>query len=435
MLSLPEELLQLICENLRPRHRCRDRTEHDAKSASLKNISRANKTLRRIAQSVLFYHLDFQKREWTYLRATLHVILDQPYLAAFVRKVSASDWVSTNDLDSPTESELDAALATAKNLPLSSECSRDLWRGLRGGLDFGYEDPELALLLCLCTRLETLDLEIPGAETKSMVVHTMVDCTKLAPTTAVAIPFCQIREVYLWDVTYEGKVDVSGLKDFFQLPSLNKIHGEGFDDYDGGFNLPNICTQIQTMNLIYPMLSAKALEEILSICPRLTSLTLDKVYFVPCNQLRYTKCGDVLRRCATKLEHLTTTTSSYYHYLRPQGDILGSLDPLTQLKTVNMPINWLFDYTSPLAQQRELKDLLPDSLHSLRLCARSGALDSPSARDFLQAQIRAVTQDARLGSLSEVEINRDGGLRMTLMCSGWTRVWRHPSYFTLKRVS
>lgn len=351
----------------------------------------------------------------------MHHFLCQPHLADAVRKISVDSWVYDDELSKAPESELNLSLAVTKSLHLSSRGRKSLRSGLRNGSEHGFEDADLALLLCLCTNLEYIDFEIPGAMYCSLVMEILTDSIRVPPTTARPMPFRRIREAHSRDERVSMRTDVGQVNIFFELPALEVFSGEILSNKDGDrFGFDEFQTSIRDVTLYGPMLDADGVEEVLAACPKLTSFSFDCGNYDVSFDYSYTLIGNTIRKHVPNLERLAFIYDDELNSLAPNG-ALGTLKSLAGIKSLDLPFYGLFDQTIPLDQQQSLKDILPSSLESFTCWITEAQRKDPDMMAFLDAQLIQILSDAEFGALSTIRIDHDPMSEVDLSVVGWSK--------------
>ncbi|KAK5123498.1 hypothetical protein LTR85_002536 [Meristemomyces frigidus] len=258
---LPEELLHRIFYHLRilqtgenPKlsHKIawsplpgQRRLEYDETNGenvrTLKSISLASKACHRIIRPILYRTLDLIVHSSSAAQPLLRMFASAPETALSTTELRLGGW----EMDCVAESALHPAVVESlmdrsDGLPLSVS----LRRQLRSGLNEGKHDAQMAMLVCCCTRIEVLEVEMPVNFDRSLTRNVIVslgageqaaDAQQMNDTgNSVALdygrPLHRLREVVAslsaceWDpkdTTY-----LSLLGPLMQLPSINVIRGE-----------------------------------------------------------------------------------------------------------------------------------------------------------------------------------------------------------------
>jgi len=171
----------------------------------------------------------------------LDVIVRKPETGLYVTEIRVQAWdvlekdaVRTRQADGGGTGDFEAQIAVADVLPLPSE----LKHALQSSLRLGIQDAELALLLCLCTNLEVLHIELPHDFSRSVsadvldllcdpALHLDLPYFGQASSDGLAArkPLQKLQELGAEHCYDQDSTEISILTPLLRLPSLSTVSG------------------------------------------------------------------------------------------------------------------------------------------------------------------------------------------------------------------
>ncbi|KAF5673589.1 hypothetical protein FDENT_10241 [Fusarium denticulatum] len=381
LLDLPDEILTYICISI-----C------DSDRVALFQVIHANKRLHRIASPLLVRHWPLHRGDllkYAHARFAVHLVRN-PHLQRNVKSIIFEDLIPTEeDYSGARHPELDALAIPARQLFSNDPnwCNQ---------LICGCIDPVAALLLVLCTSIESPDLTIPyfGEETRLLVLElvslSLKDGGPKRPLENLKLG------VLRWGVKDEPK-HIQYAAPFFHLPKVktlalsalsdnkplktieadqNKQFRLGLDPDIYETRFPIRTSPIEELMLAAACLTSQGLLTVVSSCKRLKKLAFTcqhlDLYMDDHNSVLLKQA---LLLHAASLEELAFDLENHYlenNYGSVEGEPHIGLDCLKEcfpqmktLKRLTMDIHALYFYDNPLSEK--MLDCLPRSLEYLGL--------------------------------------------------------------------
>jgi hypothetical protein len=340
----------------------------------------------------------------------LRAIIEHSQLAALVRCVVVPFWYTKDDGDNGLGRKgIETAqiiVKAARNLRRLAQEDQDEWLE---DLESGSTDAHIALLLCLTKNVEVLDVVVPyHRETGKLHVLDVVVEAALKPN-ALPHQFHRFRTIKAQHYDTEGGFDAGFYAPFFQLPSLRSIQGLAtFSNVEAAdHQWPIATSNVESITLRNSDITEEMISSIVGACKALKECQLEWGYFTDYTEMdsEFTIEGiwQALRSQNHSLEVLELDCSDP-SWVRETGEPFQSISTLKDFdKLAKLSVSAMFltgshdkddSATTPI-----LKDMLPSSLHSLRI------LDGGSAIfDALSVLAETCTQD--LPALRILDISR-----------------------------
>ncbi|KAF5229571.1 hypothetical protein FANTH_14141 [Fusarium anthophilum] len=424
LLDLPDELLTDICTLI-----C------DSDRLALFPVTYVNKRLHRIASPLLVRHWPFY-REILYKQAparfALHLVRN-PHLQGNVKSIIIDDLICVEQDDPLDVAGLDElALVARQRFP---ELAND--PGWCDGLVDGKLDSALALLLVLCTRVESLELTLPYYQQSRLLVLNLVSLTLRHSGPQRPLENLKLAMVGWHDAEDPG--DIQCAAPFFHLPNVKTLvvsflsdkipiksiseekdqneHarlGLDYDIYETRF--PVGTSPVEELFLNYTSLTYQGLLTVFSACKRLTKLVFalhNPAYIIDRPHYSFTLVRQALLLHAASLEELGFDLEG--HRFGPDvsleyGSTMGleclkrCFKQLNKLKRLTMDIHVIYYHDDP--GNENMLDCLPRSLEHLGLlcnlaCHRPQVLQLV---EILCTVLKACGTGTRLCELKTLEI-------------------------------
>ncbi|KAF2170597.1 hypothetical protein M409DRAFT_19414 [Zasmidium cellare ATCC 36951] len=431
MKQLPEELLQLICENLCPWGYTSCREIDNTLLATLRSLSLANKALRRIAQPVMLQTLNFEKRRWSQVRSLLRLVSKQPHLARFVREITVPDWLSYEEEEDEKHSSLSATEAhviqgLAKGLPASQE----LRHRLHADLVAGSKDAEFTMLLSLCSKLEYLHAKLPGPLDNYWIQHFLAQAAESAAANLGFAGFRCLRHVEL-NTSESGGLELITITPLLCLPALRKLSCWvlNCDEHE----IPAIRSPIKSLQLRQALLEEEGLGKLLAVCPDVNDLQIEWGFSFISLLGDYDRWGGVLRKFGAKLVSLSIDISDCEEDEDLPIGTIGDLSSLSRLKTLTLPFDSLCDSELSVGDQLPLPDLLPPSLKTLYVWSSDTLNTRAKMKAYYDLQLTGLIHDTRFQALDKITLDRVPMLKIDLKGTDWKLSREESKWATLSR--
>lgn len=427
---LPEEILQLVFEQLRHPLDKLDHRSRQEFTTTICAICLTSKQCLRLARPILYRNVHFTAglSPEARIQKFSQSVVQHSQLAKLVQEMSFDDW----GLDS--QDDIDNGAATNARYPpprsLRSTYAEALgsltpyYPGLINEIELvdaimsGTEDALIACILTQCSNLQKLSLVIPHSFKESWT-HNILKCASITQhwqqdhsteVSTKALPHLKEFRTEHWDT--ENATRITNISEVLRIPSLRKYHGFAVDVSIENHPLqghpdPMRPFNIETFQLQYSLADADGISNLLRCCPNLKHLSIG---FGPStvgfSELQFDDVGNALRAHGKKLKSLTLDIEeSDFDEMQEQDVIapLGSLKSLEELKVLKIPKVALWgeedEDDASSAGVEDLEDILPASLRKLFiLCA------GPSNEEEA-GQIKAALEE--MGNLRLVKFGRE----------------------------
>lgn len=407
----PEEVLQLVFEQLRSPQDKADYRGHEEFITTICAICLTSKQCLRLARPILYRNVHFMAgpSPGKWIRKFSQTVVQHSQLARLVQEISFDDWGlrSQDDIDNgtspnpthPPPSSLRSTYAEALGslAPYYPGLINEI--ELVDAIMTGAEDALIACILTQCSNLERLSLLIPHGFEESWT-HSILKCAGITQrwqqdnsteVSAKALPHLKEFQTQHWDT--ENATWITQISNVLRIPSLRKYHGFAVDVSIGshpfqGHPDPMRPFNIETIQLQYSLADADGISNLLRCCPNLQHLSIE---FGPSTvgdlDLDFDDFGNALRAHGKKLKSLALDIGeSDFNDLHEERGIapLGDMRSLEELEVLKVPDVTLWgeedEDDAELEGMNELVDILPTSLRKLFIFGEGASEEEKTAQ-------------------------------------------------------
>ncbi|CAK4033697.1 hypothetical protein FE78DRAFT_85107 [Lecanosticta acicola] len=440
---LPEEILQLIFEQLKISLDRKGYNDKRQTRATLATACLASKQCRRLAQPVLYHTIDLESaygEDEKFYRLS-DTLARSSFLSGLVHELKVEYWdfrpgtdldpfddggtYETKHMLESSRPEFERAMGSMRDFvhPIRSTRSGTLLQAAYAG----SLDAHLAFILTQCRNLERLGLTIPVDFDESWVSAVLEHAAAMCHLTNASapsgsstlasgslLPCLKQFDTEHWDT--ENATDITDISDILGITTLTKYHGFAVDVTPGENPLKIKPYTLEKIELLYSIIDGEGLARLLSCCPKLSSLSIEwgGATVGDC-EISWDAIGTALREHGRGMKRLQF---DYTHsMLFEQGDDepvhppLGDLKPLTSLTYLEVPAVALFGQDDDLVEGYPhfelpiLADNLPASLKTLKIMQWGELDEEMHDEDVLKKSlIGALVAESRLQNLSTVRI-------------------------------
>lgn len=440
MTAVPVEIIQMICSHLSPVQESELTTDHHIHRITLVNICLASRTFNHVARRFLYHTVEFDNTttdltSWLLL-GTLARSPDARYLVRrlqtsvnkdLIEQYDPDDVVDTRAFDMPHPDLLPAI----NKVELPSELQDRLRRSIRERL----QDAEHALLLCLCTNLESWSTVVICGMLDSIlfdVVRALISSHSTHHSPLNGRPLQHVREVEMSFDDDEYRVEIGSLADIFSIPDLETFRGqELFAALTHQRLPPALKSTVKRVYLEISHVDAPGVEHILIACPQLETLSIEWISPVftvaEISAVQYDVIGRALNQHGPMLREVNLSTPdsrpSNYNHKR-----LGSLRNMASLRQLAVPYVALFGNvpmeTKPSAGF--LSEALPLSLEILTIHDASNYCE-PNDEIDLDEQLLVLMHHALFTQLSAITLYCYERFAYPLQLAEWNEIKENDS--------
>lgn len=463
MADLPEDIWRLVFQQLRPSDRAWNAPQDVDNVEDLANISLTSKAFREFARPALYHTFDFKEScPSSCLKKLLITLCLHPTYCKLVRVLrigerdpdiedldcsTDQDEVSEEDESAP-HFQPDSRGVIAPSVELRKFCMRTInqlclpqviLRGLEDGISRGLEAAELALLLCMCTRIRKLSLHSDYQPSDSLIAaiilasvaphDSSISVPSSDPTTSLS--FGRLQEVDICHYEADERTSISDLSQILKLPALTTMQLKGIICTSYA-NIFGIKSTVQSISLYDVQLNAHGLEQLFTACPTVKKLSVEEWFSYDHHiNVDYPDFGQGLRQYGTHLEYLKLRLKHMRSARR--GLPLGRMSTLTSLKYLQLPFDALFgdseaanfesDGTDWDQIQHEdyLINILPQSLKTLQIFGQHYEEES----DMQDTRLCKLMLDSSFSALATIRMNRTTPVQFIgeeLRAQGWQMI-------------
>lgn len=448
MADLPEEILMHIFWQLRLEQRIQPSrspdVENELKKQTLRSLALASKLFHRLVQPIIFRTLTFSSWDKKALALVLRTFHPQPQLLEYPVEIATS-LTDDDEFDEwstePSHTEIVSDFAETNELPDQVV------------LDFEYGScgVSTALLLCICTNVASLEIEVSQDSWSDSKLYTV-----LGPWNDIMLG--RVRILKMVCANQDEMTDLGDHAVFLRLPALEEVYGRWLMCYPGSDFQGITSLSLRRIDLDDTTTDGPGLGKLLQACPCLGSLALHWIFgfsgtnghvFITSKQVElYRPIGDALRAHGRSLTTLQLGVGSKDTWYGPNDDTdddgdndyrpstaIGSLRELDALQFLSAPVTVLFgDLRRAQTEQLsiQLSDVLPASLETLRIPTCDSLTEEVTKG--LGAQMMSLLQaDSQFRQLQKIGVESTKALMSQIDATGWRESTAEKGWQILER--